>query len=424
MNQAVENLLQRLQLAQPVIAERDRRYRGHSPLRFTVDEVEGDLRNFHVNLGRLAVTSVAERMRVKSIEVVANGRDVSAAIEQLWSWNGMGQALESALVDALAVGSAYLVVWVDRNGSPVITVESAEHVITASDPITRETTEAVKRWYERDSLGVVVNEHVIHYLPDEIVRYVRGAHGDLVEVETIVNTLGVVPVVPLINYDRINDEQGYSVLDDLGDLIDGLSKIIADMLTASEAVARPKRWATGVELEDADEAEFTADGGLEASDRLDLGTTAKLPFSDMQMWLAENEGAKFGQLPGADLTGYKTAVEVLLQQIMSVSALPAHMVGITSANPASAEAIRSAEAALTARVASRIRVFGYWVENAVQMLAAIHTGEPMENIGVWIKWADPATSSPAQEADAITKLYSLGVIDRSEAREKIGIDAV
>lgn len=424
MTQAVENLLQRLQLAQPLIAERDRRYRGRSPLRFTADEVEGDLKEFHVNLGRLAVTSVAERMRIKSIEVIANGRDVSEDIELLWNWNGMGQALESALVDALAVGSAYLVVWVDKNGSPVMTVESAEQVITAHDPITRDTTEAVKRWYERDHLGTVVTEHVIHYLPNKIVRYERGAHGDLVEVETIINTLGVVPVVPLINYDRINDEQGYSVLDDLGDLIDALSKIIADMLTASEAVARPKRWATGVEFEDGAEVEFTADGGLDAPEPLDLDATAHNPFSDMQMWLAENEGAKFGQLPGADLNGYKTAVEVLLQQIMSVSALPAHMVGITSANPASAEAIRSAEAALTARVASRIRVFGYWVEAAVQMLTAIHTGEPMQNIGVWIKWADPATASPAQEADAITKLYSLGIIDRDEAREKIGIDAV
>lgn len=418
----VEKMLQRLELAQPKIAERDRRYRGVQPLRFTADEVEGDLKNFSVNLCRLAVNSVAERMRVAGIRAQVDGTDVSKRTEQWWDYCHMDQMLQSAIADALAVGSAYLVVWVDRHGKPVITVESAEHVITEHDPITREVTGAVKRWYEKDHQGVVVDEHVMYYGPNDIIHFIRGANGRLVQQgKAIFNPLGVPPVVPLLNFDRIHDEHGYSVIDDMGHLVDALSKLIADMLVASEHVARPKRWATGVELEEAVHDGFTAD---EVGEEEVVVGEVESPFADSNgMWTTESPDAKFGQLPGADLGGYKTSVELILQQIMAVTALPAHMIGITSANPPSAEGMRSAEAALTARASGRIRVLGVQIEEAIRLLVALDQGCDLDRVGAWIDWADTATKSPAQEADAITKLHSLGIVSTEEARLKIGLGA-
>lgn len=418
----VERMLQRLELAQPKIRERDRRYRGVQPLRYTADEVEGDLKDFSVNLCRLAVNSVAERMRVSRIRAVVNGRDVSKRTEQWWDYCGMDQMLQSAIADALAVGTSYLVVWVDRYGKPVITVESAEQVITSHDPITREVTGAVKRWFEKDHQGVVVDEHVMYYGADKITHYVRDPNGVLTSRGELDNPLGVPPVVPLLNFDRINDEQGHSVIDDMGHLVDALSKLLADMLVASEHVARPKRWATGVELEEAVADGFTAD---EVGEHVELDDTVESPFADSNgMWTTESPDAKFGQLPGADLGGYKTSVELILQQIMAISGLPAHMVGMTSANPPSAEGMRSAEAALTARAAGRIRVLGIAIENAVRMLVALDQHCDLQDVGAWLDWADPSTKSPAQEADAITKLHSLGIVTTEEARMKIGVDSL
>lgn len=424
MTDKVEKLLQRLELAQPKIAERDRRYRGIQPLKFTADEVRGDLKTFSVNLCRLAVNSVAERMRVNKIKATVNGQDVSARTTLWWNYSGMDQLLQSVLADALAVGSAYLVVWTDGDERPIITVESAEHVVTEHDPITREVTGAVKRWYERDHLGIVVQEHVVHYEPQAVTHYVRSEAGALEVVgEALDNPLNLVPVVPLINLDRITDAQGYSVLDDMGPLVDALSKLLADMLVASEHVARPKRWATGVELEEATADGFTAD---EVGEGVLLDAeTVKSPFSDaFSMWTTESPEAKFGQLPGADLGGYKTSVELVLQQIMAVTALPAHMVGITTSNPSSAEAIRAAEASLTARAAGRIRVLGIAIQQAIRILVAIDTGSDIDDIAVDLAWADPATKSPAQEADALTKLHSLGIVTTEEARTKMGLDAL
>ena len=51
--------------------------------------------------------------------------------------------------------------------------------------------------------------------------------------------------------------------------------------------------------------------------------------------ISENPDAKFGQLAAADLAGYEASVRVLLGQIMAVSALPAHYVGVFTDNPAS-----------------------------------------------------------------------------------------
>lgn len=418
MTEHVERLLQKLQLEQPVIAERDRRYRGDQPLRFATADIEGDFNYFSVNIYRAAVNAVAERMRVKKIRaVLGDGEDVSENVAAWWDHLGMDMKLQATIADVLAVGSAYLIVWM-KDGKPTITVETAEQVTTMHHAITGEVEEAVKRWYEKDAQGVVVHEHVVHYGRWDVVRYVRGANGKLVERQRVHNPLGVVPVVPLINVERIGDRNGHSVIDDLSNLVDALSKILADMLVASEVVARPKRYATGVSLEESTDAGFSADDDFEEFEP----TAVEAPFAGgADMFVTEQADAKFGQLPGADLAGYKTAVELITQQIMTVSALPAHMIGVTTSNPASSDAIRAAEASLTARAESRALVLGLALEEALKLLVALTEGADVDQVGAWIEWRDFATRSQAQEADAVTKLHSLGILTTNEAREMIGL---
>src|SRR5699024_9074521 len=134
--------------------------------------------------------------------------------------------------------------------------------------------------------------HVMHYGPDEITRMERDDAGGLKIVKTVDNPLGVVPVVPLINFDRITDRHGYSVVDDLGPLVDALSKLLADMLTSSEHLARPKRWATGVELAEGPDGFSVDDEPLDTP-----GDAAEVvnPFDDAyRMWISESPDTKFG----------------------------------------------------------------------------------------------------------------------------------
>ncbi|MGP5644325.1 phage portal protein [Corynebacterium variabile] len=420
-----ESLLRRLEAAQPTIARRDMYYRGDQGLRFMADKVDPKMVGFTSNLARVAVTAVAERIRVEDVTASVDGRDVSEMARTLVRDSDLPMTLQSTIVDMLAVGSAYLIVWADEFGRPVVTGESAEQVAVERHPVTRAVTAAVKRWEITDANGVVVEEHVVKYLPNEVVHLTRDAHGGKLTFRSSTpNPLGVVPVVPLVNLERIHDDVGTSVVDDLAPLLDALNKLVVDMLVTSEAVARPKRYATGVTLEEdldgfaADEEGFTADGA--AGDQADEDGGVQAPFRDADdMWISEEAEAKFGQLPGAEMSGYSTAVDLIMQQIMAVTSLPAHLVGITSSNPSTAEALRASEVALASNAGSRIRVVNRPLEWAVRLLVAIAEGVAPSRVSVRLRFADPSTRSVAQDADAAVKLHAENIINDEQAAQSV-----
>ena len=424
---SISSVLTRLDMAQPVVAKRDRYYRGDQVLRFMVDKVDPKVMGFRSNLARVAVNAVAERIRLVDVAAKVDGKDRTELARELVRDCDFPMLLTSIVTDMLAVGSAYLIVWVDQDGRPAITGESAEQVMVERDPITRAVVEAVKRWDVKDANGVIVEQHVIHYQPKRIVHLKRtDTRGKLSFVDAVDNPLGVVPVVPLVNIERIHDDVGASVVDDLAPLLDALNKLIVDMMTTSEAVARPKRWATGVDLED-DDLEgftadgFTADGAPEVGVDLPLTEGVKAPFDDADdMWVSEQAEAKFGQLAGADMTGYKTSVDLIMAQIMAITSLPAHMVGITTANPSTAEALRASEVALASTANGRVRVVNRPVEWAVRLLVAVEAGVTPDRVSVEVTWGDTSTRSVAQEADAAQKLHQEGITTTDEARMAVG----
>lgn len=422
-------LLAKLDSVQPIVRKRDMYFRGLQPMRFMKDKIE-PVMTFRSNLAEVAVTAVAERINLESVTASINFEtgsvDVSEQATQLVKDSDFPMILQSLVTDMLAVGSAYIMVWSDQFGRPVVTGESAEQVSITRDPIHGGVTAAVKRWQVLDSYGVLKEEHVIKYTPNRIVHLMRNdTRGKLTFVSAVDNPLGVVPVVPLINVKRLNDQNGSSVIDSLAPLLDALNKVIVDMLTTSESVARPKRYATGVNLEDSDEG-FIADEGFSADydnyEPADLNSVES-PFKDSDdLWISEQAEAKFGQLAGADLGGYKTAVDLIIQQIMAVTSLPGHMVGVTSANPSTAEALKASEVALSSNAESRVRVINRPVEWAVRLLVALQFGVDPAIVDVKNKWAATSTRSIAQEADAAVKLVSQEVISADEARNNVGVE--
>ena len=150
------------------------------------------------NIPRLAITSLTERLRVTGFTGVDVWDD--------WLRNDLDTESAVAHREALLLGQSYAIVWADRFGRPQVSVESAKQVACLRDSGTRWITAAVKRW-ETDT-----TTEAVLYLPDEIVRLraqQTGAslHGFQV-VDTLANPLGVVPVVRLLNSDRILDEGG------------------------------------------------------------------------------------------------------------------------------------------------------------------------------------------------------------------------
>ncbi len=333
--------------------------------------------------------------------------------------------------EALLYGQSFVTVWADPAGNPLVTVETAHQMAVIVDPGTRVVTAAIKRWRTKTTTEAVV------YLPEEIVRLRADSPGAATAgfyvVDTLPNPLGVVPVVPLDNRDLIgvvhvvngeylSDTGCQSEIADLCPLVDALNKILTDMMVTSEYVGQPRRWVTGLQLKerpvlDADGFPVLDDDGYPVTE-----TVSPIPEGDRLMH-AEPTDAKFGQLDSAGLGGYRTAVDVLMQQIMAVSALPAHMVGVTTANPASADANRSAEASLTARAEARQQSFGRGWEQVARLMVAVRDGVDPATVHPRIRWADASTRSIAAEADATVKLYQSGLLPTRFALAKLGYSA-
>lgn len=411
MSNLLTQLMQRLDEPAARYAELDRYYRGAQPLAFLSPEAKNALGNrfgrMASNLPRLAVTALAERLRITGFSDPELWAD--------WVRNDLDQLSAVAHKEALLLGDSFAICWADAAGRPKVTVESARQVAVATDPGTRAITAAVKRWETKTTTEAVL------YQPDRITRLRANQTGATTQgfstVEELANPLGVVPVVNLRNSDRVLDEHGSSEIADLMPLCDGLNKSLADMMVTSEYVGRPRRWATGIEL--AEEPVLDEQGN-------DTGETVEvnpIPEGSRAM-ISEAAEAKFGQLPSADLGGYEASVRVLLGQIMAVSTLPAHYVGVFTDNPASADALRAAEASLTARAEARQATFGRAWEQVARLMIAVRDGrDPATIDDVRVRWADAATRSVAQEADAVVKLYQAGVLPLSAALSKLGYDA-
>ncbi len=384
----------------------DRYYAGVQPLAFLSPEARNALGDrfgrLATNLPRLAVTSLAERLRVTGF----TGADVWPD----WLRNDLDQESGIAHREALLLGASYVIVWADALGRPQVTIESAKQVAVLTDPGTRRITAAVKRWETTTTTEATV------FLADQIIRLRARQTGATTAgfevVETLDNPLGVVPVVRLRNGDRLLDD-GVSEIEDLRPLVDALNKLLVDMMVTSEYVGRPRRWATGIELEETDvlDDDGNPTGETEAVNPIPEGNRAMI---------AEQADAKFGQLEAANLDGYESAVSVLLGQIMAVSALPAHYIGQLSDTPASADALRAAEASLTARAESRQASFGRAWEDVARLIVGVRDGADPRQVDVRVTWADAATRSIAQEADAVVKLFQAGLLPASYALKRLG----
>lgn len=399
MNDLLQVLLQRIDEPAPRFDRLDRYYDGDQPLAFLAPQARralGDrLSTLSINVPKLLVDSIAERLRIVGFD----GADVWGS----WLDSDLDQLAPLAHREALTLGKAFAVVWALPDGRPNVSIESPRQMSVLRDPSSRRVLAAVKRWRTEDSTEAVLFE------ADKITRFSASTPGATTTgfrtVSVLDNPLGSVPVVPFVNGHRLLDE-GRSEMGDVLALTDALTKLTVDMLVGSEYTARPRRWATGLALAEDESGEEV--NPIAESDR---------------MMINESPEGKFGQLPGSDLAGYQTAINTIMRQISAVSGLPEHMLGIGGDNPTSADSIRASEAALTARSEARQAVFGRSWEQVARLMVAVRDGVDPDRVRVSVRWADPSTRSEAQQADAVVKLFTAGLLPVSTALTKLGYTA-
>lgn len=396
----------------------DRYYEGTQPLAFLAPEVEaqvGDrLSSLVINWPRAIVDSVQRRCTVEGFRLGSGG----AVDDDLWAlWTGSDMPMWARMnhVDALVHGRSYVSVWADGD-MPAITVESAHQMAVEYAPGSHRVVAALKRFYDGERWRATL------LLPSEVRRYstanvvlglVGSARWELDEV--LPNPLDAVPVVPLVNRPRVLNLDGESELVDVIPLADAVNKIATDMLVTSEFHAGPRRWATGIQIPGGPDRERLQAEVAAYWDNAVKGKT----------WLA-GEGVSFGQFAEANLTNFTNAIGMLTGQIAAIAGLPPHYLGINTDNPASADAIRSAEATLNERAREKHETWGAAYKKVMQLAIAVQQGSALAAVerstsNLETVWRDPETRTKAQDADAAVKLHAEGIIDDVQAQEDVGL---
>lgn len=429
MSDLFDDLMRRLEDAQPPMAKAADYYAGRQPLAYLDPEVasalSGRLAPVVVGWPRLVCNAVEERLDVDGFRLAA-GDPADADLWRIWQSNNLDEASQQAHLEALIGGRCYVIVWAGPDPStPRITVESAAQVITVRDPATREVTAALKRWHA-DGYG-----HATLFLPSEVRRYrTRNqgstAYGDLPylpasstgweQTGTLPNPLDVVPVVPVVNRPRLLNLDGESELVEVMPLADAVNKLATDMLVSAEYHAAPRRWITGM-----------GDGmGQAAMDRTALVVQQRWENARAsKLWIAGEPDTKFGQFPEADLSNFINAIGMFTQQLAALTGLPPHYLGLSTDNPASADAIRSAESSLVAKARRRQKAFGGAWEDVMRLAVQVRDGQPAQGLdALETIWRDPETRTTAQAADAAVKLVAAGIIPPAQAQEDLGYTPV
>lgn len=400
--------LEALDAPQGHYAELERYARGEQPLAWISPESRKALGNrmsrLASNIPALQINSIAERLRITGFSDPRAWAAFQAA--------DLDQLAAQAMADSLLYGVGYILTW-RKDGKAVASVESPRQCHVLRDPADRSVSAGVKRYSTKDQTIAYL------YLPDRVERYVAdgagAAIGGFTLAETVDNPLGQVILTPIDN--------GHSELRDLIPLCDALTKLLSDMMVASEAAGRPRRWIAGLELVERprldDEGNVVVDG--DGKPIIDVVSPIN-EVDTVKVAISSDPETKFGTWPASDLTGFREGVQVIVSQLSAVSSLPAHYLSpLTAAQVPSADGLRAAEASLTARAESKQLRFGRAWEQVGRHLIAVDTGTGPADITVRVQWASAATRSVSQEADAAVKLYQSGLLSRRATLARLGL---
>lgn len=412
-NELLERLLKSRDLNAPRFGFLNAYYQGTQKNGFLTPiqrKLLGDrLSHLSVNIPRLAVGEIAQRLHVQGF----TGLD----IWQDWLRCDCDQIQDTVHKEALAMSVAYVVVWGDELGRPVVTAESASSVAVLKNPGTGVIEAALKVWHTENTTAATL------FTPDEVVRLradnssARDANSFRV-IERLDNPLGVVPVVEFANMDRFTP---HSEITDIADLVDGLNLALADLAISQAHNARPVPWATGIALEERPVLDDDGNPVLDDDGNPVVELINPVKPRPGSALVSDNENAKFGQLDGSSLSGFEAAVRIWLSAIQAVTSLPASALGILSDQPNSADSLRAASQGLEAKAQNRSGSLGRsWEQVARLMYAIRNPGVDVASLDVRVVWRSFGVTSEGMAVDAVVKLHQAGLLSVSGALSRLG----
>ncbi|MEV6854699.1 phage portal protein [Streptomyces microflavus] len=396
---------------------RDAYFNGEQLVRDLGISIPPQLRGLHTVIGwpRVGVESLEERLDLEAVRWAdgGNSSDLSEIVES----NDLIDESSLAHLDALIYGREYLSVGSGEDGGlPVVSVESPLDMTLLWDARIRMGRAALRECATDHLVESGVDERMlVLYLPDQTITALPSESGGWEVINRDVHRLGVVPVVRMANRQRTSDRVGKSeITPDVMSITDAACRRLMGIEVASEFFGAPQRYILG-----ASESAFQdADGTAKSAWETYIGRVLALERDE------DGNVPDVGQFAAHDPSGQTKIIDLYARIMASQFGLPPHMLGYTTDNPASADAIRSTEAKLVKRAERRTRRYGSAWQQAMRLALWVRDGEPPDKSRrIEMVWRNPATPTVAAQADATVKLVQAGIIpaDSDVALEMAGL---
>lgn len=349
------------------------------------------------NWPRLAVDVLVECLSVDGFTLAEDKTGkVTRALQRLWAGGDMDSLAAMAHTEALIQGRSILVVERSLQGKVFTRVLPWDACVA----------------YETDSAGRVVEAMIRYRRQDEHWAQVFGLDGSAwyqfsggvwrEEKAYRQPSVGITPFIPVINRVRPSDEVGRSEMDDVIPFADAASRSFTNLQVAQELLSMPQRYILG--------------GNSQKVTRPDGSQVSELE-QYLGRYIHGPEKGSVGQLPGADLTPIISAIKMYAQNVSAVAGIPPSMLGITTDNPSSAEAMRAAKERLVAKAERKQALFGDVWEQWARIVLGLG-GRPVSGLETLETiWRDSATPSQAAKNQTVLQAYAQGLVSAPTARE-------
>lgn len=324
-------------------------------------------------------------------------------LSRIFQANNMETQIRLSIIEALVQGGAYFVIGPNGpGGKPRITAHQYKDVAVDNDWLGR-PTEALIRWSVGPS---TYDKRRAHYTTSGTRVYEKTRSGwKEIESEFREPTLqDRVPVFPMLNKARLGDTQGRSeILQVLGPS-DAASRTLTGLQVAQELEVMPKSW-------------IFADGAKDA-----FGTSA---HEKLKVYMGNlnygPEGGSVQQLRGASLEPIISSYKLYAQIISSITGIPPSMLGISTDNPSSAEAMRVAKDRLSSKGELKIDIFGDCLEDLARGVLEMNGDSEQDLDLLQSVWRDVATPSRTSQQAVVLQAFQAGMLSKKTARDFIDL---
>lgn len=386
---------------------RDAYFNGEQLVRDLGISIPPQLKGLHTVIGwpRIGVEALEARLDLEAFRWV-DGRD-SSDLGEIVEANDLLDEASLAHTDSLIYGREYLAVGSGDCGTddcpPLISIESPLDMTLLWDARVRMGVAALRECHSDGLVESVPDDRmIVLYLPDQTVQAMPTASGGWEVVDRDIHNLGVVPVVRMANRQRTSDRVGRSeITPDVMSITDAACRRLMGIEVAAEFFGAPQRYILG-----ASESAFQdADGSPKSAWETYIGRMLALERDE------DGQIPEVGQFAAHDPSGQTKIVDLYARIMATQLGLPPHMLGYTSDNPASADAIRSAESMLVKKAERRTKRFGAAWQQAMRLALWVRDGElPDKTRRIETVWRNPATPTLAAQTDAAVKLVQAKIL--------------